>query len=519
MIKPRLSRRISRRCDGQTQSTAAIFSISLGFTGNGYRLLATLLHQLRKRALLITHRSNRGLKHTERLVHLLSGDHQRDENTNHIRVRAGSNRDQAMFVTVLRYFLSLVGCWSLRLLRLHKFDGLHASESAHVADDRPAALPLASAALKMIAEFIGTGEQVIFLEQIEHCQSRSARQRIPRKSSAQPSWPGRIHNFGAASHRGKRQPATERLRGYEKIRFDAVALAGKQRARAPKTRLHFVGDEEDAMLVAKLNQYFEIVWRRGDKSAFPQHRLSDHGRDFFVGHHALERVFQVPRTIKITRWIRLRVRAAVAVSERDAVDLAWKRRESCLVRMRLAGQGQRHHRPSVKSVFEGDEAGPLRINARDFYGVFNRFSSAVHEDCLLRELARSDFIHALGQPHIALIWRDLHTGVQKAVELIFHGVDDFIPPVTHVDAANASGKVEIAVAIDVFEPGVFSLGYVDRRPVGKAAGHGFRAALRQRLRLRAGNRSAELNGRHRKSSCSLIVAVFLGPRDSRLGTL
>jgi hypothetical protein len=63
-----------------------------------------------------------------------------------------------------------------------------------------------------------------------------------------------------------------------------------------------------------------------------------------------------------------------------------------------------------------------------------------------------------------------------------------------IGAADASSKIEEAVAVNVFEPGVFSLGYVDGRSVGKAAGNGFGAALGEGLRLRPRNRCAKLDG-------------------------
>ena len=57
-----------------------------------------------------------------------------------------------------------------------------------------------------------------------------------------------------------------------------------------------------------------------------------------------------------------------------------------------------------------------------------------------------------------------------------------------VEAADAAGEIDVAVAVDVFEPGVFGFGDIDGRAVGKAAGHGFGAALGERLGFRAGNR-------------------------------
>jgi hypothetical protein len=62
-----------------------------------------------------------------------------------------------------------------------------------------------------------------------------------------------------------------------------------------------------------------------------------------------------------------------------------------------------------------------------------------------------------------------------------------------IETADAAGEVEIAVPVDVFEPGVFGLGNIDGRAVGKAAGHGFGAALGERSGLGPGNGCAKLN--------------------------
>ncbi len=167
--------------------------------------------------------------------------------------------------------------------------------------------------------------------------------------------------------------------------------------------------------------------------------------------------------------------------------------------MRLAGEGQRHHGAAVESVFEGDDAGPFRVDAGNLDRVLNRLGAAVHEDCLLRELARSGFVHALGEADVEFIGRNLHAGVQEAVELFFDRADHFVAPMASVRAPNAAREVQVAIAVNVLEPGVFGLGHIDGRAVGKAAGHGLRAALRKGLGLGARNGSAKLDGSHRDS--------------------
>ncbi len=283
----------------------------------------------------------------------------------------------------------------------------------------------------------------------------------------------------------ERQSTAQGFRGHDQVRLDAVTLAREQRAGASESGLDFVRNEEDAVLVAELNQHLEIIRRRRDESAFSEHRLGNHGRDFFVRHDALERVFEMARAVKIARRILQVVGAAIAVGKRDAIDLAGKRRESSFIRMRLAGERQRHHGAAVERVFEGDDARALGIGASNLDRVLDSLGAAVDKDSFLRELARRNFVHALGEANVALVGRDLHAGVQEAVELVFHGVDDRFLAMPDVEAADASGEVEVAVAVNVFEPGVFGFGDVDGRAVRKAAGHGFGAALGERLGFRA----------------------------------
>src|SRR5437660_4878621 len=131
--------------------------------------------------------------------------------------------------------------------------------------------------------------------------------------------------------------------------------------------------------MAEIYKNLEIVRRRSNEPAFPQHGLGDHSRNFFVGDHALECIFEMPRTVQIARRILLRIRAPVAVSKRDPVDFARKWREPSLIRMRLAGQRQRHHGASVERIFESDDARSLRISARSLERGAASFRAAMDD--------------------------------------------------------------------------------------------------------------------------------------------
>ena len=64
----------------------------------------------------VTHRGQRGFQHVETFVHLLVGCDQRDQDANHVGVRTGGDRDQAVLVAILRDLLGFVGGRSLGFL-------------------------------------------------------------------------------------------------------------------------------------------------------------------------------------------------------------------------------------------------------------------------------------------------------------------------------------------------------------------------------------------------------------------
>ena len=117
-------------------------------------------------------------------------------------------------------------------------------------------------------------------------------------------------------------------------------VAGKHFSRAPESALHFVGDEEHAMFVADFRDDAEELRRRCHESAFTQDWLSDHCSDIFGCDDAFECVFEMAGAIYIARRILQRVRTAIAVAVRNAVNLGRKRGEPGFVRMGLAGEGK-----------------------------------------------------------------------------------------------------------------------------------------------------------------------------------
>src|SRR5438093_406023 len=85
---------------------------------------------------------------------------------------------------------------------------------------------------------------------------------------------------GDAERHPRRDPFGDRHR----IGFDATVLDREHPARAPHPRLHFVGDEQDAVLLRQLAQPLQELLGRHHIAAFALDWFDDDRRDF-VGRH------------------------------------------------------------------------------------------------------------------------------------------------------------------------------------------------------------------------------------------
>src|SRR5262252_6388800 len=129
-------------------------------------------------------------------------------------------------------------------------------------------------------------------------------------------------------------------------------------------------------------------------------------------------------TEHFTRWILHRIRTAVAIGVRDAIDISRKWLEPRFVRMRLAGQGHSHIRAAMERIFKADDRRTLRITTRDFDRVLSCFGASADQQSLLGKLSGSERVEFLAHRDITLVWKHVETGVQETVELASHRLHD-----------------------------------------------------------------------------------------------
>src|SRR6185503_19294270 len=87
---------------------------------------------------------------------------------------------------------------------------------------------------------------------------------------------------------------TDALRDTHDVRFDIVMLARKHLPGATHSRLHFIDDQQNSMLIADPPQSLEKTFRRRDVTTFTLHRFNHDGRDFLRRRSRFEESFFDP---------------------------------------------------------------------------------------------------------------------------------------------------------------------------------------------------------------------------------
>src|SRR5262249_23762299 len=238
--------------------------------------------------------------------------------------------------------------------------------------------------------------------------------RMAAESAAQAADSRRIHDFGAPGDRSDRHASAKGLGHGDEVGFDAEVFGGEPLPGAAATGLHFIGDEEDAVLTADLLEQREIVARRNDEAAFAEDRLSDDRGDGFGSDGAFECVLEMVRE----GLGRGAFSAAIGISKWDPVNVAGKWVEARFVGMRLAGKGPGQESPAVKGVLEADDGGTFRVSAGNLDGVLNGFGAGVEQDGLLWKFTGSERVELFRDGYIAFIRSDGEAEMEVLLELL-----------------------------------------------------------------------------------------------------
>src|SRR6266567_6172067 len=276
-------------------------------------------------------------------------------------------------------------------------------------------------------------------------------------------------------------------------------------AGASKTGLHFVGDEENAVLAADILKQLEIIARRNDEAALAENGLGDDGSDGFGSDGALEGVFEIMReSFRCSTFF-----GAVGIGKRNAVNVAGKRLEAGFIRMRLAGKRHGQKRAAMEGVLKTNDGGALGKGARDLDGIFDGFGAGVQENGFLRKIAGSQGVEFFRDGDVALVGSDGEAEMQVLLDLFADGRKHARSAVADVEAADAAGEIEIAIAVDILDGGAFGARGENRRGIRRTARNRGFAARHQWAGLGARYFRAKLN-------CFHFSVPFAGGNEAAL---
>ena len=120
-------------------------------------------------------------------------------------------------------------------------------------------------------------QQVFLLENVQHGQRRGAGNRAAGIGAAQAACRGGVHHLGAAHHAGDRVATGHGFGHGDHVRRDAALLDGKPGAGAAGAGLNFVGNQQNAVLVAQGAQALQKLGGGHIEAAFALHRFHDDG--------------------------------------------------------------------------------------------------------------------------------------------------------------------------------------------------------------------------------------------------
>jgi hypothetical protein len=181
-----------------------------------------------------------------------------------------------------------------------------------------------------------------------------------------------VHDFGPAGDCADRHPGAQRLGRNNDVGNDAVVLDGEKPAGSAASALHFIGDHDDAVLIAQLANALQKAHRNRQEASFALHRFDDDGGDrggFHLRHHGLLQLLDAEVDVLVFGHA---CRGAIDVRDGKPHDLRSERAEAGFEEPVLAGEAQREQGSAMISAFKADHGGSPRVFARQLHRVFHR---------------------------------------------------------------------------------------------------------------------------------------------------
>ncbi len=241
------------------------------------------------------------------------------------------------------------------------------------------------------------------LQQRNRRERRRARHRIAaERARMRPRRPR--HQAAARERHAERHPRRDPFRDRDDVGLDAGEFDGEHLPSAAHSGLHFVDDQQDAVLGRQRPKPLHEFVGRNDVSALALNRFDD-DRRHFVGRHEMREqlMFDV---VDADGGARLRRRSewrTVAIRKRRVIHAGQHRAEPAALNRLARRERQRSHRASMKAAEKRDHVVAAGRVARELQACFDRFSAGVAEKRTHAPAHRRDRGELLGQTHLCLV--------------------------------------------------------------------------------------------------------------------
>ena len=296
-------------------------------------------------------------------------------------------------------------------------------------------------------------DQLLLFHHVQGGQGGGAGHRVGAVGAALGTRRAAGHQGPAGGHGGQRVAAGQPLGGDQHVRLNVEMLVAPEPPGAPVAGLDFIGDQQDAVLVAALAQALHEALGGGVVAVFPLHRLDDHGggvRGRGLGHQHVVQLAQAE-----VHGVVLAPAVAVAVREGAEADAGHQRLPAGAHLGGGGGHRGRRQGAAVKAAGEGDDIGPAGRLAGQTQGGLHRFAAGVGE---------RHRVEVPGQMLVEPVGETQHIGVSDGGVLGVHQLADLIAGGFHhlgvavAGGGNADARCEIqpATAFAVKQPASFA---------------------------------------------------------------
>ena len=361
----------------------------------------------------------------------------------------------------------------------------HQAETTHLGDPVELVLQRLDPLAELRAPRHDVGEERRVLHDLDGGQSRRTAHCIAAVGTPVTARRPLVVDVATGAERSEREAAGDALGHADDVGLDAVVVDREHAAGATETALHLVGDEEDPVLTAPLDDAVDERSGSRDVATFTEHRFEDDGSGLVRRRHRLEQVVEPGKCFGHLGVLVGRERVGVRGDE----DAGGQR---CVPGAIAGLRGGHRHRQVGATV----EAAAEHDGVRALRGLLGQLDRSLGDLCArVRVEERVDAgggeLGELGRQGLEeVVLVDVDLRVDEPLRLLGDRLRDVWVGVSGGVHRDAGGEVEVLLAVGGGDPATSTAGHLERRDrepdvgqVRQVVRHGVNARSPRRIHL------------------------------------